>query len=244
MKIMNRKPTFTLIALLFLLTFSAIAQNNTKSVHEEPYIELTGTAEMDVVPDEIYIGIVIREKYDGKTKITIEEQEQKLKTILTSVGIDVKKLYLSNANANMVKIQWQKKDVLTKKEYTLMVTNATEVGKVFQELDKLELRDAIIEKVSHSKIDSLRKEVRIMAIKAAKDKADYLLGAIGQKTGKALIVNETNPVFFMSNQNISNNSYVNYEASTYSSGSKISDYEIQFEKINISSSIYVKFAIE
>ncbi len=242
MKIMNHKSTFTLISLIFLLTFSAKAQNNTKSVLDEPYIELTGTAEMDVVPDEIYIGIVIREKYDGKTKITIEEQEQKLKTILTSVGIDVKKLYLSNANANMVKIQWQKKDVLTKKEYTLMVTNATEVGKVFQELDKLELRDAVIEKVSHSKIDSLKKEVRIMAIKAAKDKADYLLGAIGQKTGKALYISENSNLYQAASMNATKNiSYYSFS----SNGNTVSnDYEIQFEKINISSSIYAKFAIE
>jgi uncharacterized protein len=234
---MNLKTTFILTTFICLFAFSISAQNNSKNSIDQPTIELTGTAEMEVIPDEIYISIIIREKYDGKVKITIEEQEQKLKTILTSIGIDLKNLYLSNAFADMVKVQWQKKDVLTKKEYTLKVATATEVGKVFQELDKLQLREANIEKVSHSKIDSLKKEVRIMAIKAAKEKADYLLEAIGQKTGKALYISE-NSIQYKAASATSN---INYSSSIISSEN---NYEIQFEKIKLNASIYAKFAIE
>lgn len=78
----------------------------------------------------------------------------------------------------------EKERCVNKKEYTLKVKNAIELGRMFQELEKLEITDAFISKVNHSKIDSLRKEVRILAIKAAKDKADYLLTAIGEQTGK------------------------------------------------------------
>jgi len=92
--------------------------------------------------------------------VTIEEQEEKLKAAVKSLGIDLTNFYLSDANADCVKIRWQKKDVLTKKDYTLKVSNATSVGQVFQELEKLEITDASISKVSHSKIDSLGKEVR------------------------------------------------------------------------------------
>jgi hypothetical protein len=96
-------------------------------------------------------------------------------------------------------------------------------------------------------MDILEKEVKIQAIKAAKDKADYLLTAIGEQTGKPLIIREDK---FSSNQmnshlpildSLSNNS-------TYNEGGakKKTDEnnEIQFKKINIHTSIYVKFSIK
>ena len=164
-----------LLTMAFLLTtILTFGQINSTKTEEQPYIEVIGTAEKEVVPDEIYIGIIIREKYVNKVKVTIEEQEEKLKSTVKSLGIDLTNLYLSDANADYVKIRWQKKDVLTKKDYTLKVSDATSVGQMFQELEKLEITDAFISRVGHSKIDSLRREVKIMAIKSAKDKADYL----------------------------------------------------------------------
>jgi hypothetical protein len=100
-----------------MTTIFAFGQTNTSKT-EEPYIEVTGTAEKEVVPDEIYIGIIICEKYVNKVKVTIEEQEEKLKTAVKLLGIDLTNLYLSDANADYTKIRWQKKDVLTKKDYT------------------------------------------------------------------------------------------------------------------------------
>lgn len=50
-------------------------------------------------------------------------------------------------------------------------------GKVFEKLDELKIVDAYISKVSHSKLEEFKKEVRVMAIKAAKEKANYLLTA-------------------------------------------------------------------
>ena len=180
-----------LITAFIIISALTFGQTNAPKPEEQPYIEVTGTAEKEVIPDEIYIGINIREKYANKVKVTIEEQEEKLKAAVKSLGIELSNLYLSDVNADFVKVSWQKKDVLTKKEYTLKVSNATLVGQVFLELEKLEITDAFISKVNHSKIDSLRKEVKIMAIKAAKNKADYLLTAIGEQTGKPLIVDES-----------------------------------------------------
>ena len=69
-----------LLTMAFLMTtIFAFGQTNTSKSEEQPYIEVTGTAEKEVIPDEIYIGIIIREKYVNKEKVTIEEQEQKLK---------------------------------------------------------------------------------------------------------------------------------------------------------------------
>ncbi len=239
--------------LLVASTTLTFAQSPGEKPEEKPFILVTGTAEKEVVPDEIYIGIVIRERYVNKEKVTIEQQEEKLKNAIKTLGIDLANLSLSNANANFVRIPWHKKDVLTRKDYTLKVADAETVGKIFQALDDLEIRDAFISKVEHSKIDSLRKEVKIEAIKDAKDKADYLLAAIGEQTGKPLIINE------IPGQSI--NALLEGKLSGVSiQGSRINDLAypligvdkergeenniIQFQKINIQTTILVKFSIK
>jgi uncharacterized protein YggE len=222
-------------------------QQNNRNTEEIANIEVTGTAEIDVIPDEIFIRIIIRERYLNRTKVTIEEQEEKLKTVVKSIGIDVINLFLSDTNADYVKVGWLKKDILTQKDYTLKVSNATTVGHVFQALEKLEITDASINKVSHSQIEIFRKEVKIMAIKSAKDKADYLLAAIGEQTGKPLIITENIQTIYK--EDISRRHYV--PEPSYSTGgiqgnivSKDKENEIQFQKIKLTSSIYTKFSIK
>lgn len=243
---MNRLKQLLTIAFL-LTTILTFGQTNTLKTEEQPYIEVTGTAEKEVIPDELYIGIIIRERYVNKVKVTIEEQEEKLKAVVKSLGIDLTNLYLSNANADYVKIRWQKKDVLTKKDYTLKVSNATTVGQVFQELEKLEIIDAFILRVNHSKMDSLRKEVKILAIKAAKDKADYLLTAIGEQTGKPLIIKENETLQLSNLPGVYSRGGLSEGKLYYGGDIKVRDKEedeIQFQKIKLQTSIYVKFSIK
>ena len=230
---------------LLLLNFSPLTFSQSKTSEELPYIEVDGYAEKEIIPNEIYIGIILRERMENKEKVTIESQEQQLRDALTSLSIPITNLAVADANADYVKVSWQKRDVLTKKEYQLKVGNATAVGKVFQELEKLKIQDGYIDHVSHSAIDSLRKQVRIEAIKNAKEKADYLLNAIGQSTGNALIVSETLKDVVL-RQDISR---MPAKALHKISGVVVSDFgnstpEIEFQKIKLSYSIYTKFSIK
>jgi uncharacterized protein YggE len=88
----------------------------------------------------------------------------------------------------------------------------------------------------------LKKKNKIRAIKSAKEKADYLLTAIGEKIGKPIVINE------ISKNNEPNYSFANQINVTGYGVSKVSRFEknkiVQFEKIKISSSIYVKFNIK
>jgi len=240
-----RKINQLMVSVLILLTVNIYGQTATDKPCDQPYIEVSGTAESEVISDEIYISIVIKEKYVNREKITIEEQEETLRTLLQSLDIDLANLSVSDADADYVKVRWNKKDILTKKDYTLKVSKAVTVGKVFQEFDNLEITDANIAKVSYSKIDSLRKEVRISAIKAAKDKADYMLAAIGEKTGKPLIINES---IALPTSNVSGVMRGQRSESnvTFSDGVKVDGKignELQFEKIKVRISIYAKFEI-
>ncbi len=203
-----------------------------------PVIELTGTAEKEIVPDEIYIFITLMERFDGKNKITIESQEQALRQGIADLNIPLDNLFLADANSNYVSVKWQKKDVIAKTNYTLKVSNAVLVGQVFELLDKLQIQNAQISHVNHSRLEELKKDVRIEAIEMAKQKADYLLEAIGHKAGKALYVREDN--YHMPIARYANS--VQQELSV--SSLKSEDSQMQFKKIKISSSVYVRFLIE
>ena len=103
----------------------------------------------------------------------------------------------------------------------------------------------MLQQVSHSQFDSLRKEVKILAIKSAKNKADYLLSAIGEQTGKPLIVQERENVTY-SNSNANYTSNRNELMTVYLPKSTGEDKieELQFEKIKLNALIYVKFSIK
>ena len=235
----------SILAILCISFLYSIHYGQTKPTEEIPYIEVNGYAEKEVIPNEIYIGITLRERMENKEKVTIESQEKQLREALTTLSIPISNLSIADANADYVKVSWQKRDVLTKKEYLLKVGNAATVGKVFQELEKMKIQDGYIDHVSHSAIDSLRKQVRIEAIKAAKEKSDNLLNAVGQKTGNALVVSE------LENSTITRpdiarmpNKSLNYISGVQLFESLDKAPEIEFQKIKLSYSIYTKFTIQ
>ncbi|MFN4915039.1 MAG: SIMPL domain-containing protein [Sphingomonadales bacterium] len=224
-----------------LLFAAALTAQNPATGEEKPYIEVNGNGEMEVTPDEIFVAITILERSTNKKTISVEEQEQNLKNALKNLKVDLKNLSLAGADADLVRIEWRKKGVITQKQYSLKLGNATILGQVFTELDKLEITDAYVSHVQHSKIDSLRKVVKIMAIKSAKNKADYLLAAIGEKTGKALIVRENDPYYPQPVWTMANARMDKMEST--SSNETYTD-PIDFKKIKVTSSIYVKFGIQ
>lgn len=230
--------TATLI--LFALFINGFAQNNSI---EQPYIEVEGTAIQYVLPDEIYIAITIKERLEGKEKVTIEQQEQMLKTKLTAAGISSENLFFSDANASYIKVRLTKKDVIASADYTLKVNSAEQVKTAFETLEDLKIVGARISKVSHSDIINLRTAVKADAIKAAKSKATMLLSAIDEELGKPLVVYEQKP---------QQDNFANYNSGKVYSlfDEEVKDEfrkranEIQFKKIKLKAKVYVKFEIK
>ena len=111
-------------------------------------------------------------------------------------------------------------------------------------IDEMEIKGAYVERVNHSQIQDLRKEVRVEAIKAAKEKADYLLGAIGEKTGKALIVKEVTSPLLRSTSNMKIRGARSEQELTYIDGVRVQDQIVQFKKIKLEAQIYAKFGIQ
>lgn len=227
-----------MLAALCLTSVSIFAQER----EEHNYIEINAEVEKKVTPDEIYIFISIEERYDGKDKISIEEQEKKLKKALTAKGIDTKALKLWDALSQYQKVKWYgKKDALATSEYSLMVSTADEAKVIFEILADQQIENAHIYKTDYSKKQELKKELRIEAMKRGKAQADYMLEAIGEKTGKPMIIREQHafvlPYRGRYNVGLANQLSYNEEAKFDDGGST------DFNDMTFTMNIYIKFEI-
>lgn len=226
--------------ILFLLFTSAILAQSTV---QKPYIDVTGIAEIEIVPNEIYLDISIKERSEKGKKLTLAFLENQLKTVLRNIGIPEKNLSISDVNAVLAKTGWWSEEIFSVANYSLKVHGAAHLKQLFENFKKLEISDVRITKATHSDLVNIKKKNRIKAIKAAKEKADYLLNAIGEQTGKPIIINELSN----NNQDFTNANYLNNNAN-YSimkvRGSSFKNETVEFKSIKISSSIYVKFEIK
>ena len=235
-------PRIIPFAIALSCPFALISQT-TPQAPAPPYIEVNGRSELNVVPDEIHIAIELRERGSGNSKVTVEKQEMELKAAVKGLGIDVANLSLSDAMADLVPKKFRDDDVIATKGYMLKVGDAEMVRKVFLELDRLQIEDARIHHVSHSKEVELRREQRIKAIKAAKDKADYLLEAIGERTGAAQEVREMQDIEAPPGVQM-RQLYANERLETINgSWDGYKELGVGFSRITIGAGVYVKFAI-
>jgi hypothetical protein len=229
------------LSFLILLTSSLIinAQTSEKNFIDQNYIQVTGKAEMEITPDIIFIKILISEK-DSKTKGPISDTEQKLINKLTDLGIDVSKdLAIKDLVSNFQVYFLVKSDIVLSKEYQLKVYDAKTVGKVFVELEKIGISNVSIDKLENSKIDQYKREVKINAIKAAKEKAQALVSAIDQTIGRAIFIKENDVI---QTQYKTSNMMVRGSSTIY--GSRASNIDIDFEKIPIEYSVEVRFELK
>ena len=142
------------------------------------YIQGNGRAEKEITPDEFYLSIVINER-DSKGKISVESQQRDMIAALKRLGVNVEKqLKVANLSSEFFK----KNTSVATAKYQLQLGSSAEVAKVWQALDGLGISNVSILKVSHSKIDEYKEQVRVEAMQNAKQSAQTLAGAIGQRT--------------------------------------------------------------
>lgn len=231
---------------VFITTFLTLSAQQPAPREEKPTIEVTGSAEMEVVPDEIFVNIVLREKNKGNDKGKIEVQEDNLLQKLRENGFDINNLSLSGADGDLQYRIFRKNKVITEKRLLMKLKDAGEVNKLFQLLDELEIEDAGIARTSHSQIEKFRREVKIEAMKAAKGKADYLLESIGEQTGKPLMIREQVYTTYPAGIYGSNAAMQEVVVAGYGITGKARGFEneLSFTKIKIRFEIFAKFEIK
>lgn len=180
------KKIATLIALVFVFTTAGLAQEKT----DRRIIEVSGSAERLITPDEFTFKITLNERIENKQKITIEQQEASLRDELAKLGIDVAKdLTIYDISSTYLR-QKKIKDVLGTKDFRLKLRDLNKIAQLQDLADRLNVGRLDLIETESSEITKHRKETKIEAIKAAKAKAEYLLEAVGQHIGKAVYIQE------------------------------------------------------
>lgn len=232
------KKILLIVFVLFLVTATTLGQSNPQNL-----IEVTGIAEKEIVPDEIYIDIHLKERVERGKKLTLDFLENQLKQELKAIGIPEENLFIGDINAVLAKTGWWKEEVLSVAKYNVKVTNAERMKLLFERFKKLKISNVNITKATHSKIKEFQKENRIAAIKAAKEKATYLLTAIDAKVGMPIYVRENNVNIYQ--PRMANMSSLKVRGMASLEDNKpIKASVVQFEKIKLSSSVFVKFLID
>lgn len=175
-----KKFLVALTAMVF--TLSATAQE------AENYIQVNGLSEIEVVPNQIYLSIVLDES-DTKGRQAIESQRREMVTLLKKIGIDTdKSLSIEDMSSNYFK----RGNSLSKASYQLLLSSSEQVVKVYDALATIGISDINIVRVSHSDIEQFKSQCRKEAMINAKKVATELAEAIGQSVGSCIYIYDAN----------------------------------------------------
>lgn len=181
-----------LFAISLLATLSLQAQTNGR------YIEVTGTSEMEIVPDKIHYLIEIREyfkeEFDGKskpeeyrTKVPLAEIEQGLREALANSGIP----------QNAIRTQeigdyWrqQGQDFLVSKKFDITLTDFNQINEIVKRIDTKGIHTMRIGELENNDMPAYHQKGKIEALKAARRKATYLVEALGKRLGEVIRIVE------------------------------------------------------
>jgi uncharacterized protein YggE len=227
------------LAVSLFLTVSAQAQ--TKNFVDQPYIEVGGNADTSVIPNEIFIRIVLSEK-DSRDRISIEELEQRMIITVKGLGINTDQdLSTSDMASNFKYYLLKSKDVIKSKIYILKVGDAGTASQVFVKLEEIDISNTSIERVEHSDMQQLRNLMRSKAILDAKQRAVALTLPLNQAVGSAIYISDS--------ENISQQLQGRVLGVQIRGAASIqNDFKqlpkVEFEKIKVQSNISVKFILK
>ena len=235
------KNLFLLICLIFL-SISGMTQQ--KNFIDQPYLEVTGSADSLVTPNEIYIKILLAEK-DSKDKVSVEDLEIKMVNALKTLGIDLDKdLTTTDIASNFKSYLLKNKDILKTKQYILKVGDGLIASKVFINLEQLGISNTSIEKVTHSNLENIKNIIRTKAVENARTRALAIVKPLQQNIGSAIQISDNEPYY--ANQQLQGRvAGITLRGNSYTQEVSLANIpKIEFEKINISANIQVKFILK
>lgn len=187
---MKNRNCLVFLILLFALNYGAQAQSTFDS---RKFIEVTGSAEMTVLPDKVELEIALIEFYDNKNSIKISAVKEKLKTVLKKNNVAEDRLSFESSHNQWYWWSWwqsYRHGTNRRTVVNLSLDSTTDFLELVKDLNKRWVQSIRIVKTSNKDIQKLRKEVKKEAMRAAKEKATYLLESIDEKIGGVLSVEE------------------------------------------------------
>ncbi len=181
----------TMLSFILLLMGHLLFGQNIMT-DQRRFISVTGSAEITVPPDEIELKITLKEYYArGNHKIDLPKIETKFLNVLDKHHIDKESIVFGSAESYYWYYWWNyRNDDLKQKSYLVKLGSSTNFLSFVQDLNMKGVTSLRISKTTNKQLQTLRKEIKISAVKAAKEKAKYLLESIGEKVGKVISIEE------------------------------------------------------
>ncbi len=240
------KPTLRAAAAA-LVILSAAAAAAAQERPEPPHVTVAGEAEMNVSPDEVRFDVTLQ-SFNKELKLAKAETDGRLKGLVAVARkhgvaesdtqtdyVRVEPRFKSNNDTKAFLGYWVRKDLV----FTLRDVSHAE-ALLSEVLDYGVWRVNSIT-FSTSQMRRYRDEARALAMKAAQEKAAALAGAVGQRIGKALAIEEEVP-----GQTPGYAANMTANTVRFQRGDDASDSEGTFELglIKVSARVTVKFALE
>lgn len=190
-----------LIASIALLTSMTIFCQTDKPCCTNSFpktITVTGSADMEVTPDQIFVEVYLREyKKRGEDKTQLDKIKADFLVLCTKSGIADSNIVVSdyegfNNYFYFKRNKRQNPDLFSAIRYVVKFSDMAKVNALADGLDDEAVQNFDIINVTHSKIIEFRKQLKIAVIKAAKEKGIYLTEAINEKLGEAITIKEPN----------------------------------------------------
>ena len=237
------KKTITFFAMILLAT-QLIAQEQ-KPIQKT--VSVSGSAETEVAPDEIYVQVDLREynKRNGD-KIDINSIKNNFLAACKSMGLTDKDVTVQSYQGYdqnywyLRKNKKQNPDMKASISYWVKVDNVSKLDALVDKMDDEATQNFFIAKASYSKMDEVKKDLKIAAVKAARDKAIYLAEAIGENIGEAITINEPTEVNNQPQPMYANTMMKAADAEGYSAPPM----NVDFKKIKIQFEVNVVFALK
>ncbi|MFW6257759.1 MAG: SIMPL domain-containing protein [Prolixibacteraceae bacterium] len=189
---------FTFIFLVWALSLAAQTENTPART-----IEVNGSADREVEPDEMILIIGIREYWEEEFEENTEPEDYKTKVPLAKIENDlIKKLRQTGIDKQDVKVRnvgnyWrqQGKEFLFSKEFEVELHDFTKVNELMDLLDAKGINRMHVGELRHSKMDEFENQVKIEALKNARRKALVLVESLGEELGEVVTIKEVSAGF-------------------------------------------------
>ena len=225
----------------------SMLQLNAQETNSKRTINVNGTAQMEIVPDEIYVQVELRE-YNKKngTKVDIEEIRNNFLNACKSLGFTEEDLSVQgyqgwDGNYWLYKKNQKKNpDMKASVTYWVKVKNTRQMDQLVQKMDDEATQNFSIAKVWSSKMEEYKKQLKIEAAKNAKEKAAYLAEAVGEKIGEVVTINDPEEI----NHYPTPRYYAMSKSFDVAGAGAEAPMNVDFKKINLQFSINIVFALK
>ena len=190
-----------IISMAFMAVMvGAAAQANDNTIKQRT-INVSGSAEMEIVPDEIYVQVDLREyNKKGAGKVDIESIKSRFIKAVVALGIADTNISVQGYSGYDANPWWVKKnkktnpDMMATISYLVKLGTTKKMDELVEKLDDEATQNFFIAKVSHSRMTEFKKQLKMDAIKAAREKANYLAAALGESVGRPIMINDPNEI--------------------------------------------------